>query len=218
MKQLKAEDFITINENMTPIPLRVDLVYTCADHPRNVFQTAIYKPDAKLWMHKDLAAVTLRAAEICYQESGYIFEIKDSLRPVEAQTAMIETPIVQKNPHWIGPLLARPGVGGHPRGMAVDIVLRTASGNLVDMGTEFDHFDEDPAKNPADRSFTDLAETVLENRRLLQESMCRAGDELGHEIWPLPTEWWDFRFPRHTTDAYAPLSDRDLPAEMRLVF
>ena len=218
MKQLTPQDFVEVTSRSGRVPVMIDLVYTAADHPRNIFKKAIYKPNARLWMHRNLAAVTLRAAEICYEQSGYIFEIKDSLRPIEAQQAMIETDIVKANPHWIGPLLAKPGEGGHPRGMAVDIVLRDKEGAMVEMGTEFDHFDEDPTKNPADRRFTDLPTDVLKNRKLLENSMVQAGQALGHEILPLPTEWWDFRFAKSVTDKWAPLSDHDLPENMRLVF
>ena len=218
MIKLDTNDIIEITPDAGPVPVMIDLVYTSAEHAENIFQTAVYKPDARLWAHRDLAAITLRAAEICYQNSGYYFEIKDSLRPVEAQEIMIKTPIVQKNPHWIGPLLAKPGIGGHPRGMAIDIVLRDHNSDLVPMGTQFDYFDEDPAKNPAARTFTDLPENILKNRQILEDAMVQAGGELGRKIWPLPTEWWDFRFYPEDYNRFEPLSDHALSEIQKLVF
>lgn len=218
MQKLNPNDFIEITPNSASVPLKVDLVYTQADHPDNIFKTAIYKPDARLWCHPDLFSITMRAAEICFQTSGYYFEIKDCLRPVEAQEKMNTTPVVQANPHWVGEMLAYAGQGGHPRGMAIDIILIDEHGDAVDMGTSFDYFSEDPDNNPSARNHIDFPDIVLQNRAYLENAMLQAAREKGFDLLPLPQEWWDFRFYTEYTNRFAPLYDRNLPDHMKLVF
>lgn len=218
MQKINPHDFIQITENSGPVPVKIDLVYTDADHRDNIFKTAIYKPDAKLWTHPDLFQITMRAAEICYRKCGHYFEIKDSLRPAEAQKKMNDTDIVQANPHWIGEMLARPGEGGHPRGMAIDIILIDQNGREVDMGTRFDYFSEDPTTNPSARANQNFPDNILQNRKNLEEAMLQAAQEFNIALLPLPSEWWDFRFMPDYSGQFQPLSDRDLPDHMKLVF
>lgn len=201
------------------MPLRTDLPYARADHPENIFGHALYRADAKLWLHRDLATIVADAARMAHAERGWFFILKDGLRPVEAQTAMAQTPIVCANPHWLAPetrLLSPPGVGGHPRAMAVDITVCDAIGDLVDMGTSFDYLTTDPAINPAARSYTNLPAKVLDNRKFLEHCMVDAATNAGKPLLPLPSEWWDFRFPKTYIDDYLPIYDRDLPDTMKM--
>ncbi len=200
-------------------PVKVDLVYAQPAHRDNMFGSGIYRADARMLAHRDMAAVVLRAAEICFKRSGYIFELKDCLRTVEAQAMMMETDIVKAHPHWTeepNRLLSPPGRGGHPRGMAVDIILLDKNGDDVDMGTRFDFLTEDRANNPAARNYANFSAEVLQNRRLLEESMMEAAAEAGRELLPLPQEWWDFRFPHSYTSRFAPICDKDLPPALRM--
>lgn len=199
--------------------LRIDIVYAQASHPENIFGLALYRPDAKLWLHRDFAEIVLRAAADCYASHGYVFVLKDGLRTIEAQSAMQDTAIVKANPHWTqepNRLLSPPGKGGHPRGMAIDIVLETVDGALVDMGTQFDHLTTDPAVNPARRGFDGISDDAKANRQILEDCMVRAAADLNRPLLPLPSEWWDFRFPASYSENFAPISDRDLPPEMQM--
>ncbi len=217
MQKINLNDFVEITENSASVPVKIDLVYTMGDHPDNIFKTAIYKPDARLWAQRDLFDITMRAAEICYRNSGYYFEIKDCLRPIEAQEKMNNTDIVRANPHWVGEMLARAGEGGHPRGMAIDIVLIDKNGDLVDMGTSFDYFSEDPETNPSARHYKDFPDHILQNRMYLEDAMLQAAKEQARELVALPQEWWDFRLPSSYSNQFAPLSDNELPDHMKLV-
>jgi D-alanyl-D-alanine dipeptidase len=166
-----------------------------------------------------MAAVIVRAAEICFKKTGWAFEVKDCLRTVEAQQLMTETAIVKAHPQWLeepGRLLSPPGRGGHPRGMAVDIVLVDQNGEEIDMGVPFDYLTEDRSNNPAARNYTGFSATILSNRRVLEESMMQAAQEAGREMVPLPQEWWDFRFPHSYTSLFAPIHDADLPPHLRM--
>ncbi|HYD18024.1 MAG TPA: M15 family metallopeptidase [Patescibacteria group bacterium] len=200
-------------------PLKVDVVYAQPGHPDNIFKTGIYRPDAKMWCHRQLAPIILRAADICFEKSGFIFELKDCLRTVEAQALMADTEIVKANPHWLqepNRLLSPPGKGGHPRGMAIDIILLTENGEEVDMGTRFDHLTSDPANNPAARSYKNFPPAVLAHRQLLEDAMVQAATEQGREILPLPQEWWDFRFMPAYANGFEPVSDKTLPPDMQV--
>jgi len=202
-------------------PLSIDVVYANASHPRNVFGEGIYAPLARLWLHMDLAAITLLAARLADKRMGWTFQLKDGLRTVEAQGRMEQTAIVRKNPHWLvdGPkrLLSPPGAGAHPRAMAIDVCPIGADGVPVDMGTEFDHFTDDPdAPNPAARAYTDFPASILQNRRALEGAFIDAAGHLGLSIVPLESEWWDFRLPAAIWETFAPLRDSDLPPGMRM--
>lgn len=208
MKKILPEDLVALDTFVGQYPLKIDLVYAKADHRDNLFGCAIYKPDAKMWCHKELLPIILKASELCYKRSELIFELKDCLRPIEAQAAMEQTEIVQRNPQWLqepNRLLSPPGKGGHPRGMAIDIILVNENGEEVDMGTRFDQLTVE-----ARRGYTDLPQEVLARRKLLEDCMLAAAKSEGRPILPLPQEWWDFRFPAAYYEQFAPISDSDL--------
>lgn len=219
LKIISPADLVPLDDYLSSHPLRIDIVYAQADHPHNMFSGAIYRPDARMWCHAELAPIILRAAEICHATSGYYFELKDCLRTVEAQALMRDTDIVRANPQWLeepNRLLSPPGRGGHPRGMAIDIILLTEAGETVDMGTPFDYFTRDRSVNPAARGYMDFAPQILANRNLLESCMLQAAAEKGRDILPLPQEWWDFRFPYEYSNQFEPLSDAALPPHMRM--
>lgn len=216
---ITPDDLVALEDYQSSHPLRVDLVYAQATHRDNMFGGAIYRPDARMLCHRKFLPVILTAAQDCHARSGYFFELKDCLRTVEAQQKMRETDIVKANPHWLeepNRLLSPPGKGGHPRGMAVDIILLDANGDEVDMGTPFDYLTPDPAHNPAARAFRDLPPAVLERRQLLEDCMMQAAAAHGLPLLPLPQEWWDFRFPRDLYDLYAPVEDAAMPPACRM--
>ena len=220
LKPVTADDLVPLDDCAARHPLRIDLVYAQPQHPDNMFKTAIYKPDARMWGHRAFVPIILKAAAACHAETGWYFELKDCLRPIEAQAAMAQTDIVKANPHWLqepNRLLSPPGKGGHPRGQAVDIILIDANGDALDMGTPFDYLTPDPALNPSARSYRNLAPDVLQRRQQLEDWMMQAAAALDLPLLPLPQEWWDFRFTKEYYDQYAPLADADLPADMRVV-
>lgn len=218
MTPIPATDLVDLHALAAGRPVRIDVVYAQPLHPHNMFKCPIYRADARMLGHKDLAALTLRAADICFEKSGHLFELKDCLRTVEAQALMQQTDIVRRNPHWLEEprLLSPPGTGGHPRGMAIDIILITENGDEIDMGTPFDYLTEDRSNNPAARDYLNLSPAVLANRQLLEDSMMQAAAEAGRALLPLPQEWWDFRFPKAYTDSFTPIRDADLPPALRM--
>ena len=215
MKKIDPADLIPFDIFLDKEPIAIDLVYANADHPRNIFDTALYLPSARLWGHKDIAAITLLAARQLNKTYGYILEVQDCLRTSDAQQAMQETDIVKAHPQWCenGPnrLLAPPGHGGHPRGMAIDVRVLDTNSEEVDMGTPFDHMEPSSARN-----YDGFSEEILTNRKILEEAFMSSANALGFAFLPLPAEWWDFRFPTDYYNQYAPLSDADLPPQMQM--
>lgn len=188
--------------------LSIDLVYADARHPENIFGAAVYHPSSRLILYKDLARIVLSAARALHADYGWTLILKDGLRPIEAQAALIDTDIVKAHPHWLGEprLLSGPGMGGHPRGMAVDVSVAG-----VDMGTAFDAMIPESA-----RDYTGFDGAVLENRARLENAFVESAQKLGLPLLPLASEWWDFRLPGSHSGQYAPLSDADLPPPLKM--
>ncbi len=219
MLKLDPSDLV----DMTPFAARgvleIDLAYA---KPHNaLFGQAIYRPDARLWLHRDLAQIVVHAAVYCASRHNARFILFDGLRTVEAQAVMLETERVRANPQWLQEprLLSPPGAGGHPRAMAVDIGLMDADGGLLDMGTAFDFLAQNPHPdhNPAHRAFPRLSAQAAKNRAILDDCMSKAAILSGKDIFPLPQEWWDFRFPVALYESFEPLSDHDLPDAMKMM-
>lgn len=223
LKTILPEDLICLNDYEGRYPLQIDLVYAKASHKDNMFKEPIYRPDAKMWIHKELLPIVLKASEICFKNYKYLLSAKDCLRTTEAQLRITETEIVKAHPHWTadGPyrLFSGTGKGGHPRAMAIDVILVNEHGEEVDMGTPFDYLTEDPnpENNPAARNYKKFPEHILQNRLLLENTMVDAAKSLNTTIRPLPVEWWDFRFTNEYFEQFLPLSDNDLPTEMQMV-
>ena len=196
-------------------PIEIDVVYADADHPENIFG-AIYHKNASMILHKDLAKIVIAAARDLYKNCGWTLVLKDGLRTIEAQEKMEHSDIARANPHWFidgpGRMLAPSGHGAHPRGMAIDVALRDQDGNLVDMGTVFDEMVPASA-----RDCKEFSKTILEHRAILEKAFLDAAQKCDLPILPLPSEWWDFRFPRHYYEQWNPLSDDDLPPFLRMV-
>lgn len=219
MKIIRPEDLVCMDALAAQVPLRVDCAYARADN--FLFGERIYRADAKLFLHTFLADVVVKAAKVAFERYDFTLVVYDGLRTVEAQKRMLETRRVKENPHWvenIPPLLSRPGEGGHPRGMAVDVSLLDSDGAALDMGTVFDFLAENPdaAHNPAHRDHLQ-SEAVRKNRLVLDTVMLEGAKMAKQPLFPLPQEWWDYRLPPALIREYAPLSERDLPLEMRLL-
>ena len=71
---------------------------------------------------------------------------------------------------------------GHSRGSTVDLGLVNGNtGKLIDMGTTFDFFGEASGVD-----YTNLTDSQIKNRKILQEAMTRFG------FRNYPKEWWHF--------------------------
>lgn len=214
MQEIPANHLVFFDKLAEIYPIQVDLVYAQPEHPHNHFGT-IYDAGARMLGHRDIAAVICLASVHLHATYGWTLIIKDCLRTTEAQALMAETEIVKANPHWLVEprFLSSPGQGGHPRGMAIDVGAIDENGQDIDFGTPFDYFSSstDVSINKAHRHYAHLSEQVQKNRIILEHTILSAGAVLDAEIYPLPHEWWDFRFPSSYSNQFKPLSDADLP-------
>ncbi len=189
-------------------PIAIDVVYARPEHPENIFGIAAYDPKARMILHRDLARVVILAARLLQERHDWILILKDGLRPVEAQERLMNTDIVRKNPQWLKEprLLSSPGLGAHPRGMAIDVSVED-----VDMGTVFDAMVPESA-----RGYKGFSPDILENRKKLESAFTDAGEQCGTPIYALPSEWWDFRIAADIVKRFEPILDADLPPALKV--
>ena len=216
---ISPDDLVCMNKYAAAAHFRVELAYARGDNL--LFGERIYRSNAALHLHKGLAEAVFAAAEHCFEVHGLRFILYDGLRTVEAQERMMDARRVKENPLWLEEprLLSRPGSGGHPRGMAIDIGLETPEGGFLDMGTAFDYLAEDSSAehNPAHRLYQKHPDDVYRNRAILDEAMAFGSARASTPIFPLPQEWWDYRLPMEAYGEYLPIHESDLPHDMRLL-
>ncbi|MGB8191455.1 MAG: M15 family metallopeptidase [Chitinophagaceae bacterium] len=125
------------------------------------------------------AAKALQCAQQKLNTQGYGLKIWDAYRPYSVTEKFWE---MVKDERYV----ANPAKGsGHNRGLAVDLtIIELASGKELDMGTGYDNF-SDTAHHP----FKQLSAAVLQNRKLLKETMESCGFVL------FESEWWHYSFP-----------------------
>ncbi|MEB8347195.1 M15 family metallopeptidase [Flavobacteriaceae bacterium KMM 6898] len=117
---------------------------------------------------------------------GFKIKFFDCYRPNSVQYMMWE---IVPNPQYV----ANPVKGSiHNKGGAVDITLTTMEGQELDMGTDFDFFGK-----KAYHDNYDLPQIILDNRKLLKETM------EAHGFWSIRTEWWHYNLSAATNDKIA---------------
>lgn len=117
----------------------------------------------------------LLAANAEFRTKGVKIKFYDCYRPNSVQYKMWE---IVPNPQYV----ANPVKGSiHNKGGAVDITLVTLDDEELDMGTDFDFF----GKRAYHDNF-DLPKVIIDNRKLLKETMEK------HGFWSTRTEWWHY--------------------------
>lgn len=193
------KDFICLSD-MNLSGIEIDLVYSQENHSENHFiesnreAKTLYRSDAKMWVHKSLSEILIKAASDL--EPGYSLVIKDAFRSCEAQYTMglfdNSAELLKQG------FISRTAQGAHPLGMAIDLTLKFR-GASVDAGSVFDDFTFDENNEArSSRVRKALTKEQIENQRVLEKSMLRAALSCGNLIMPLENENWDFRFPKNT--------------------
>ncbi len=114
-------------------------------------------------------------ANKAFEKKGVRIKFFDCYRPNSVQYKMWA---IVPNPQYV----ANPKKGSiHNKGGAVDITLETLEGEELNMGTDFDFFGK-----RAYHDMTDLPQEILDNRKLLKETM------EAHGFWSTRTEWWHY--------------------------
>lgn len=154
----------------------IDLRYASIN---NFIHREMYPPGTSVTFLKLPVAKALAQVQENLKTKGYCLKIFDAYRPYSVTKKFWE--LVHDERY-----VAHPAKGsGHNRGIAVDITLTNlkTKQDLV-MGTGFDNFSD-----TAHHSFTALPQQVLNNRKLLKETMMHYGFN------PLETEWWHYSWP-----------------------
>lgn len=121
-----------------------------------------------------------------FRSKGYAIKFYDCYRPNSVQYKMWD---IVPNPQYV----ANPVKGSiHNKGGAVDITLVNLEGEELPMGTDFDFFGK-----KAHHDHTDLPQNILDNRKLLKETM------EAHGFWSIRTEWWHYNLSAGSNDKVA---------------
>lgn len=159
-----------------------DFVYDMRYATENNFLKAKVYECAECYTRVKTAKALIEANKE-FMSKGYKIKFFDCYRPNSVQYKMWE---LVPNPQYV----ANPVKGSiHNKGGAVDITLVDADGKELNMGTDFDFFGKE-----AHHDFTELPDKVLQNRRLLKETMEK------HGFWSIRTEWWHYNLSAGSND------------------
>lgn len=173
--------------------IRVALAYST---DRNFLHKVIYKDLKRCYLPCQVAIKLCNAEYFLNQVyPNYHIIVFDAVRPLHIQQQMwdeLDMPAWQKINYLADPSQ----VSLHNYGAAVDVgIIRDST--LLDMGTDFDSFNElSQPKNEA-RFLKEgkLSQEAYNNRLILRRAMLRAGFSMMH------TEWWHFNATNKTTAA-----------------
>lgn len=174
VQQEPDKRMVALKTHMTNIIY--DLRYATAN---NFMHQPMYIPKPRHTFLRLPAATALAQVQAALNSKGYGLKIFDAYRPYSVTVRFWE---LVKDERYV----ANPSKGsGHNRGLAVDLtIVDLASKKELDMGTGFDNFTD-----TAHHNFTNLAPAVLQNRKLLKETMEQYG------FTALETEWWHYYWP-----------------------
>lgn len=128
-------------------------------------------------------ALKIARVQRAFVEHGLRLKVWDTYRPFPVQVAMFHA--VGGNGDWVSDPYQSSGKKTHVRGVAIDCTLVDRQGAELAMPTPYVDF-----KNGAERmkhSYSDLPREVLDNRRMLRETMIACGLE------PYEGEWWHYQ-------------------------
>jgi D-alanyl-D-alanine dipeptidase len=156
--------------------IEMDLRYAGAN---NFMKKRIYPPKTNYTFLRLPAARALARIQSNLNAMGYGLKIFDAYRPYSVTEEFWE--LIHDDRY-----VADPKTGsGHNRGIAVDLTLiDLKTKKELPMPTGFDNFTD-----TAHQDFVQLPQQVLQNRKLLRETMEKFG------FTAFPTEWWHYSLP-----------------------
>lgn len=140
----------------------------------NFLKAKVYDCDQCLL--RAVVAKALVKVQQSLADKGVRIKLYDCYRPLDIQKRMWK---IMPDDRYVGNPYGNGSV--HNKGAAVDLTLVDAQGQELDMGTGFDHFGRE-----AHHAYQNLPADVLENRKLLKQSMENAG------FLPITSEWWHY--------------------------
>ena len=149
-----------------------ELKYATLD---NFLKQAVYDC-GECYLRKSTAEALVKANE-AFKQLGYRIKLFDCYRPLSVQKKMWK---ILPGTHYV----ANPAKGSkHNRGAAVDLTLVDAKGKELNMGTPFDFFGKE-----AHHTYTQHSKEVLENRKLLKETLDK------YNFKSIYSEWWHYEY------------------------
>jgi zinc D-Ala-D-Ala dipeptidase len=175
-QQIHSDSLLKMIELKTVMP---HLVYDLRYATNNNFTHKKLYNQSTITFLRLPAAAALKQVENDLEQKGYGLKIFDAYRPYSVTKKMWALVGDER-------YVANPAKGsGHNRGLSVDLtIIALKDGKELGMGTGFDSFTDSAHTN-----FTGLPETMLQNRKLLKETMEKYG------FRPLETEWWHYSWP-----------------------
>lgn len=166
----QQSDFVRLKD------LSPDFVYELKyATPDNFLKQAVYDC-GECYLRKSTAEALVKANE-AFKQLGYRIKLFDCYRPLSVQKKMWK---ILPGTHYV----ANPAKGSkHNRGAAVDLTLVDAQGKELNMGTPFDFFGKE-----AHHTYTQHSKEVLENRKLLKETLNK------YNFKSIYSEWWHYEF------------------------
>lgn len=162
-----------------------DFAYDMRYATKNNFLKAQVYDCAECYTRAKTAKALIRANRE-FMAKGFKIKFFDCYRPNYVQFMMWK---LVPNPQYV----ADPVKGSiHNKGGAVDITLVDFDGKELDMGTDFDFFGK-----RAYHDTMDLPQNILDNRKLLKETM------ESHGFWSIRTEWWHYNLSAGSNDKIA---------------
>jgi zinc D-Ala-D-Ala dipeptidase len=175
-QQISADSMQKMIEIKTVIPNIVyDLRYATQN---NFIHRKLYESGKQTFLRLPVLNA-LQKVQNDLAKRNYGLKLFDAYRPYAVTKRMWQ--LIRDERYVADPLKG----SGHNRGLAVDLtIIDLKNSNELDMGTGFDNFSD-----TAHHSFKNLSETVLQNRKLLKETMEKFGFKA------LETEWWHYSWP-----------------------
>lgn len=166
----QQSDFVRLKD------LSPDFVYELKyATPDNFLKQAVYDC-GECYLRKSTAEALVKANE-AFKQLGYRIKLFDCYRPLSVQKKMWK---ILPGTHYV----ANPAKGSkHNRGAAVDLTLVDAQGKELNMGTPFDFFGKE-----AHHTYTEHTKEVLENRKLLKETLNK------YNFKSIYSEWWHYEY------------------------
>ena len=166
----QQSDFVRLKD------LSSDFVYELKyATPNNFLKQAVYDC-GECYLRKSTAEALVKANE-AFKQLGYRIKLFDCYRPLSVQKKMWK---ILPGTHYV----ANPAKGSkHNRGAAVDLTLVDAQGKELNMGTPFDFFGKE-----AHHTYTQHSKEVLENRKLLKETLDK------YNFKSIYSEWWHYEY------------------------
>ena len=166
----QQSDFVRLKD------LSADFVYELKyATPDNFLKQAVYDC-GECYLRKSTAEALVKANE-AFKQLGYRIKLFDCYRPLSVQKKMWK---ILPGTHYV----ANPAKGSkHNRGAAVDLTLVDAQGKELNMGTPFDFYGKE-----AHHTYTEHPKEVLENRKLLKETLNK------YNFKSIYSEWWHYEY------------------------